>query len=45
MARSEFYSISEIENMMPWERQIYITLLSNHIKEENKKLEEMQRSR
>jgi hypothetical protein len=45
LARSEYYSIAEIENMMPWERQIYIALLSNHIKEENKRLEEMQRGR
>ena len=31
------YSLSEIENMMPWERDIYISLLVNYIKEENDK--------
>jgi hypothetical protein len=31
------YSISEIENMMPWERDIYVNMLSNYIKEENEK--------
>lgn len=29
------YSLTEIENMMPWERDIYISLLVNYIKEEN----------
>ena len=28
------YSLTEIENMMPWEREIYIGLLMEHIKEE-----------
>ena len=32
------YSLHELENMIPWEREIYITLLVNHIKEENEKL-------
>jgi hypothetical protein len=31
------YSLSEIENMIPWERDIYITLLINYIKEENER--------
>jgi len=31
------YSLTELENMMPWEREIYITLLMQHIKEENEK--------
>ena len=29
------YSITEIENMIPWERDIYVNLLINYIKEEN----------
>lgn len=33
------YSLTEIENMIPWERQIYIALLTNHIREENERLE------
>jgi hypothetical protein len=31
------YSLSEIENMLPWERDIYISLLTNYIKEENER--------
>jgi len=31
------YSLSELEHMMPWEREIYVSLLSNYIKEEELK--------
>jgi hypothetical protein len=31
------YSLSEIENMLPWERDIYVSLLINYIKEENER--------
>ena len=33
------YSLTELENMMPWEREIYIGLLMEHIKEENQRIE------
>ncbi len=33
------YSLTEIENMMPWEREIYLGLLTEWIKEENKRIE------
>ena len=33
------YSLTELENMLPWERQIYTALLIDHIKEENEKIE------
>ena len=33
------WSLTEIENMLPWEREIYIGLLETHIKEENERLE------
>lgn len=36
------YSLTELENMMPWEREIYIMLLINHLKEENQRLQEQQ---
>ena len=35
------YSLSEIENMMPWERDIYVGLLQAHLEEE--RLKEQQR--
>jgi hypothetical protein len=31
------YSLSDIENMMPWERDVYLSLLENYIKEEEEK--------
>ncbi len=34
------YSLSDLENMMPWEREIYVDMLMEHIKEENKRREE-----
>jgi hypothetical protein len=39
------YSLTELEEMMPWEREIYIELLSQYIKEENEKIREKQRGR
>jgi|TARA_B100001094_G_scaffold125884_1_gene121993 hypothetical protein len=38
------YSLSEIENMMPWEREIYLTLLIEHIREENDKAKQQKRN-
>jgi len=31
------YSLTEIENMIPWEREVYVKLLLNHIEEEKDK--------
>jgi len=31
------YSLTELDNLMPWEKEIYVSLLQNHIKEENEK--------
>ena len=33
------YSLTELENMMPWEREIYMGLLMQWIKEENERME------
>ncbi|BCV08110.1 MAG: hypothetical protein CM15mL4_1660 [uncultured marine virus] len=34
------YSITEIENMMPWERDVYVALLKQYIEEENLKAQQ-----
>ena len=34
------YSLTEIENMMPWERDIYVGLLNQYIEEENSKMQQ-----
>ena len=34
------YNLSDIENMIPWEKNVYVTMLVNFIKEENEKLQQ-----
>jgi|TARA_Y100000361_G_C10954908_1_gene235722 hypothetical protein len=34
------YSLTELENMIPWEREIYVSLLQQHIEEENLKAQQ-----
>jgi hypothetical protein len=29
------YSLSDIENMIPWEREIYVAMLVEHINKQN----------
>ena len=31
------YSLTELEDMMPWEREIYVNLLMQYIEEENER--------
>jgi len=31
------YSLTEIENMIPWEREVYVNLLLDYLKKENEK--------
>ena len=37
------YSLTELDNMMPWEREIYIGLLLEYLEEEKKRVEEERR--
>jgi|TARA_Y100000593_G_scaffold78119_1_gene144855 hypothetical protein len=37
------YSLSDLENMLPWEREIYVDMLITYIKEENEKAKAEQR--
>jgi hypothetical protein len=39
------YSLTELENMLPWERDIYVTMLVQYIEEENEKLKQQQASK
>ena len=45
MMQHHKYSLTELENMLPWEREIYVGLLQNWIKEENKRIEKENRKR
>jgi hypothetical protein len=39
------YSLTELETMIPWERDIYITMLMQYIEEENRRIKEKMKSR
>ena len=39
------YSLTELDNMIPWERDIYVSLLVNYIAEENEKIKQQQAQR
>lgn len=43
MMQHHNYSLSELEDMMPWEREIYVGLLMEFIEEENKRIEQEER--
>ena len=34
------YSLHDLEHMIPWEREMYVTFLTEWIKEENERIEE-----
>ena len=36
------YTLTELENMLPWERDIYVSLLLQYIEEENEKIKQQQ---
>lgn len=38
------YSLHDIEHMMPWEREIYLTLLEEHLKEQEEEMKKQQQS-
>ena len=40
LVQNHKYSLTEIENMIPWERDIYISLLKQYIDEENLKAQQ-----
>ena len=45
MIQHHQWSLTEIENMLPWERDIYDDKLVTWIKEENQRIEEQRRKR
>ena len=44
MMQHHKYSLTELENMLPWEREIYVGLLNEHIREENERLKQQQQN-
>jgi len=45
MMQHHHYSLTELDNLIPWEKQIYIDMLINHLEEENEKIKEQNRKR
>jgi hypothetical protein len=39
------YSLFELENMIPWEREIYVAMLIQYIEEENEKIKQRQNAK
>jgi len=44
MMQHHNYNLSDLENMVPWEREIYVGLLNEHIREENERLKQQQQN-
>lgn len=42
MTKEHNFSLTELENMIPWEKQIYTGLLVNYIREQNERMEQEQ---
>jgi hypothetical protein len=34
------YSLADLEGMLPWERDVYVTMLIQYIEEENEKIKQ-----
>jgi hypothetical protein len=37
------YSLSELDDMMPWEREIYVVMLIEHLKEQEERYKQQQK--
>jgi hypothetical protein len=35
------YSLKELDNMMPWEKSIYVSMIVKYLEEENEKIKQM----
>ncbi len=38
MMQNYHYSLTELDEMIPWEREIYVSMLRQHIEEENERV-------
>jgi len=39
------YSLTELENMIPWEKELYVNMLLRHLEEERERIKAMQRTK
>jgi hypothetical protein len=45
MIQHHKWSLTEIEDMLPYERDIYMSMLSNWVEEENERIKQQNQSR
>lgn len=45
MMQHHNYSLTELDNMIPWEREIYVSLLIKHVQQENERIKQEQNKR
>jgi hypothetical protein len=45
MMQHHNYSLTELDNLIPWEKQIYVDMLINYLEEENERIKEQNRNR
>jgi len=45
MMQHHKYSLTELENMLPWERNLYVSLLVEYLRQEKERLELQKASR
>jgi hypothetical protein len=45
MMQHHKYSLTELENMLPWERNIYVSLLIKHLEEEKERINLLKQTR
>jgi hypothetical protein len=45
MMQHHKYSLTELDNLIPWEKQIYVDMLINYLEEENERIKEQNRNR
>ena len=43
MIQHHNWSLTELENMLPWEREIYVGMLVTHLEEEKEEYEKQER--
>jgi hypothetical protein len=39
------YSLADLNNMLPWEKSVYVSLLTNYIEEENERMKQLNTKR
>jgi len=38
------FSITELDEMMPWEREIYVSIVEDHVKKENERMKKQKKN-